>query len=433
MTRMCLARFEKDDTEEARVVCRTGAGTGVCSEDNPGSHNMGPERPPGSTEGGADDSQDHRSKIWTLHLPEWINFNYSTVPRRLRPPHQRQPNPFGPRARTFSRLESVDENKSTASSQEQRAETRPLRSPFPEKSCQPPVSTSLVKRHPPLASWDDEPRHDTPYDNPYYTKPISNVLWLPRNPLGLLDLNDTVDVSQALTSDPGAGDVGHWFGPGSSAAPESQLPGSVPSEGRPPIPAGRQYSGREDIDLPEGIKSRISPTDQERDMSSTRARRPSIFSRHRSGSGVSMTSSGIYSSRGRLRRSLTEDPEFPRISSSDRDMRPTRDRAISDLPPPNLHLPSQFHGVDPGSRPDLHAQTEFVRSTASIVHSASGSRVSLPHPTPVTPREAIITEAIAEEQLAAAERLKREQAEARPNHGSTPRPWLTSWIYAKVR
>ncbi|KAJ8583974.1 hypothetical protein M405DRAFT_697666, partial [Rhizopogon salebrosus TDB-379] len=68
-----------------------------------------------------------------------------------------------------------------------------------------------VQRHPPLAAWDDEPRHDIPYDYPYYTKPITNVLWLPRNPLGLPNLDDTVGFYGALTSEPGAGHAGHWF------------------------------------------------------------------------------------------------------------------------------------------------------------------------------------------------------------------------------
>ncbi|KAG1872481.1 hypothetical protein DFJ58DRAFT_652268, partial [Suillus subalutaceus] len=124
---------------------------------------------------------------------------------------------------------------------------------------------------------DDEPRHDIPYDNPSHTRPITNALWLPRNPLGLLDLNDTVD-------------VGHWFGPGSSAPPVFQLPSSVPGDERPSILVTRQYSGSEDIDLPEGIKSRIVTIDQEVDVESTRPRRPSLFSRCRSGSNVSMKS-----------------------------------------------------------------------------------------------------------------------------------------------
>jgi hypothetical protein len=433
ITRMCLARFEKDDTWEAQVVCRTGDVAN--SEDIPGNRNIPPEKLPYSPQNGAGGVEDHPSRFRTWRLPAWINFTYSTVPRRLRPSEQRQPNPFGPHARSFSRLDSLDENRSTASGQEQPPATTlgtPLHSPPAEEPCQPPacISTSLVQRHPPLASWDDEPRHDTPYDNPYYTKPITNSLWLPRDPLGLLNLDDTVDVYRALTTEPGAGDVGQWFGPGSSTSPVLQLPSPVSSEEQPSFLASRQYSGREDIDLPDGIRSRADAIDQGDHMESTRARRPSLFSRNRSGSSGSAISNGNRAPRSLPPRSQTADGdrhEFPRKISFDRLPR-SRERAYSYLPPPNPHLQSQLRGVDPGSRPDLHAQAEFVRSTASII----GSRLSLSHNN-VTTREAVVTEAIAEEQLATEERLRKEHADAQLNHGPRWRPWIISWVYAKAQ
>lgn len=432
MTRQVLARFERDDTQEAQVICRTGDRAGV---DNPGSYNIQPEKLSGSTKDGVGSIEDHPSRSWAWRLPGWMTFSYSTVPRRLRLPEQRQPDPFGPRARSFSRIRSVDEIKPTAPTQGQPSEASPLHSPSPEKPCPPAcILTSLVQRHPPLAAWDDEPRHDIPYDNPYYTKPITNALWLPRNPLGLLDLDDTVDVYRALTSEPGVGDVGHWFWPDSSTTPVFQLPSSVPSEEQPSAVASRQYSGREDIDLSEGIKSRVNAIDREGNIESTRARRPSLFSRNRAGSGGSMMSSSVRASRGLLPRSQTMDgghPEFTRKSSSDGVTRSSSERAPQCLPPLNLDSQSQFRGVDPGSRPDLHAQAEFARSTGSIMHG--GSRASLPHPASVTTREAIVTEAIAEERLATEERLRKEEADAKTNNGSTRWSWLTSWIYAKIQ
>ncbi|KAG2129484.1 hypothetical protein DEU56DRAFT_817317 [Suillus clintonianus] len=450
MTRMCRAKFEQDDTEEAQVICRMGARE---SEDSPESHII-PSDQPGSAQGVAVGADDHPSRFRTWRLPAWVNFSYSTVPRRFRQHERRKPNPFGPHARSFSRLNSVDENGKTpsTSTHEEPPATilgGPLHSPPAEQQPQPParISTSLVQRHPPLAAWDDEPRHDIPYDNPYYTRPITNALWLPRNPLGLLDLDDTVDVYHALTSEPGSGDVGQWFGPGSSTSPMFQLPSSVPGDEQPSFFATGQYSGSEDIDLPEGIKSRIVTIDQEVDVESTRPRRPSLFSRHRSGSNVSMKS-GDRASRGLPGRSQINDsnrPEFPHKSSSDHAPRSFRERASSYLPPPNLHFQSQFRDLDPGSRPDLHAQAEFARSTASIVRHG-GSRVSLSHPINMTPqevaatpreavvttREAVVTEAIAEEHLAMEERLRREHAAAGLNHGPTSRSWFTSWIYAKI-
>ncbi|KAG1751153.1 hypothetical protein EDB19DRAFT_1675660 [Suillus lakei] len=408
ITRMCRAKFEQDDTEEAQVICRTGTRE---SEDSPESHII-PSNYPNGAKDVAVSAEDHPSRFRTWRLPAWVNFSYSTVPRRLRPHERRKPNPFGPHTRPFSRLHSLDEDGKTPSTSTQGEPSTAIldgsaHSPPAEQQRQPParISTSLVQRHPPLAAWDDEPRHDIPYDNPYYTRPITNALWLPRNPLGLLDLDDTVDVYQALTSEPGAGDVSHLFGPGSSTSPEFQLPSSVPVK---------------DIDLPEGIKSRIVTIDQEVDVESTRPR-----------PNVSMKS-GDRTSRGLPGRSQIMDdnrPEFSGKSSSDHAPRSFRERASSYLPPPNLHFQSQFRGLDPGSRPDLHAQAEFARSTASIVRYEAAAA---PREAIVTTREAVVTEAIAEEHLATEERLRKERAAAGLNHGLTRRSWFTSWIYARV-
>ncbi|KAG1906688.1 uncharacterized protein F5891DRAFT_476392 [Suillus fuscotomentosus] len=434
LTRMCRARFEQYDAEEAQVVCRMGTGE---SENSPESQIISSNHP-GSAEDVAVNAEAHPSRFQAWRLPAWVNFSYSTVPRRPRLLEHRKPNPFGPHASSFSQLHSVDENEKIPSTPTQGEPStaildRTVESPLSERQRQPlaRISTSLVQRHPPLATWDDEPRHDIPYDNPYYTRPITNALWLPRNPLGLLDLDDTVDVYQALTSEPGTGDLSHSLDPDSSASPAFQLPSSVPGD------EPRQYSGSEEINLPEGIQSRIVTIDQEVDVESTRPRRPSLFSRHRSGSNVSMKSGD----RGLPGRSQTMDcsrPAFPRKSFSDHAPRSLRERASSYLPPPNLHFQSQFRGLDPGSRPDLHAQAEFARSTASIVRHG-GSQASL-HPNNatsqeaiVTTREAVVTEAIAEEHLATEERLRKEHAAAELNHRSTRRPWFTSWLYAKVQ
>jgi hypothetical protein len=93
----------------------------------------------------------------------------------------------------------------------------------------------------------------------------------------------------------------------------------VPGDEQPSILLTRQYSGSEDIDLLEGIKSRVVTLDQEADVESIRPRRPSLFSRHRSGSNVSMKS-GDRASRGLPGRSQITDgsrPEFSRKSFSD--------------------------------------------------------------------------------------------------------------------
>jgi hypothetical protein len=59
-----------------------------------------------------------------------------------------------------------------------------------------------------------------------------------------------------------------------------------------------------------------------------------------------------------------------------------------------------------------------------------GSWVLLSHSIDVTPQEAVVTEAIAEEHLATEEQLRKEHAAAGPNHGWMRRSQFTSWIYA---
>ncbi|KAG1872480.1 hypothetical protein DFJ58DRAFT_440514 [Suillus subalutaceus] len=116
-------------------------------------------------------------------------------------------------------------------------------------------------------------------------------------------------------------------------------------------------------------------------------------------------------------------PESSRKSSSNHAPRSFCERASSYLPPPNIHFQSQFRDLDPESRPDLHAQAEFARSTASVVRFDE-SRMSLSHPinmasqeAAATPREAVVTEAVAEEHLATDEQLRKEHAAAGSHHG----------------
>jgi hypothetical protein len=67
-------------------------------------------------------------------------------------------------------------------------------------------------------------------------------------------------------------------GPSSFLSPVFQLLSSVPGNEQPSILLTRQYSGSEDIDLLEGIKSRIVTLDQEADVESIRPHCPSLFS-----------------------------------------------------------------------------------------------------------------------------------------------------------
>lgn len=84
--------------------------------------------------------------------------------------------------------------------------------------------TKLVKPHEKAVPWDDHPRYDLTYQNPNYFQPIENILWLPVNPHAVLDSDDTLDLLRAITSEPGAGALGHWVNEITSALQET--PGS---------------------------------------------------------------------------------------------------------------------------------------------------------------------------------------------------------------
>jgi hypothetical protein len=68
----------------------------------------------------------------------------------------------------------------------------------------------MVNQHAPHPAWDDESDPSQPYDNPYVSRETANLLWLPRDPLGILNLDDTVDMFKCLTSAPGLGSLGYY-------------------------------------------------------------------------------------------------------------------------------------------------------------------------------------------------------------------------------
>lgn len=69
---------------------------------------------------------------------------------------------------------------------------------------------ALCSSHPPHPSWNDDSSPEHGYENPYYSRAITDFLWLPRDPLAILDLDDTVDLRVSITSEPGAGKLGTW-------------------------------------------------------------------------------------------------------------------------------------------------------------------------------------------------------------------------------
>ncbi|PVG01499.1 hypothetical protein CPB86DRAFT_699009 [Serendipita vermifera] len=74
----------------------------------------------------------------------------------------------------------------------------------------------LIQPHPKTGPWDDSPRYDIPYQNPAYTCPIDDFLWLPRNPCGKLNLDDSIEMRKAIRTEPELGAMGEWVDDGTS-------------------------------------------------------------------------------------------------------------------------------------------------------------------------------------------------------------------------
>ena len=165
--------------------------------------------------------------------------------------------------------------------------------PFP-RNPNPPKTYPLVRPHPPTTPWDDTPRHDIPYKNPSYGAKIDAFLWLPRNPLGKLDLDDSVELRRAITTEPGGGGLGEWVdetplvsneiavhdsesvvaAPGTLLSPGAHLTvenreglrrqtsvfSAMSGFTHATLPSGslsRQLTGTEEIVLPPAIKARV--------------------------------------------------------------------------------------------------------------------------------------------------------------------------------
>ncbi|EGN98239.1 hypothetical protein SERLA73DRAFT_169263 [Serpula lacrymans var. lacrymans S7.3] len=440
LTRLCRAQYEKDNASEADVICRIGNNVSdglsepiTDSEFMQNGEFVSSNRP----------LRGHSSaKFWTWRIPGWVNFSYSTVPKRGRVPQRRQPIPFTPQNQSFSRLSSMDNPRHAArSSPHEQPVGAILKGPLhlsPAQEYPPDVKSpqsTVVQRHAPHPAWDDESHTDLPYDNPYYTRPINNVLWLPRNPFGILDLDDTVDLRRSLTSELGAGHLGTWLGTtGSVGSPVPDSP--VVNHGSHLSVPGptKQYSGAEDIDLPSGIRRRVMTLENEEEVESAMESRPSLFGRRMS-SGSGSGRSAIWSTRGPTpsRFNTVDSPPTLNHRSSSDVATQRRPRTSSLLSPfsRNQPPPSAFRNGDPSARPDLHAQAEFARSTLSLGGHAN-SRGTLAHPSNISTQEAVVNEVIVEEQLVVEERMKYEQAEADETQVAKSHTWMTSWLYSKV-
>ncbi|KIK52099.1 hypothetical protein GYMLUDRAFT_88867 [Collybiopsis luxurians FD-317 M1] len=434
MTRICRSQFENDDIREAQVICGTDTSnesaaepSGDLERDTAG--NLDVHHGETQDEALVQDSPPVQSKV-SLRIPAWVSSSYATIRQHPRNIDRRLPIPFTEEKPSLSRLKSMH---STAVGSPEEAEAIPI------------VSLTTVAQdnfgpvtpHPPPVAWDDQSNPDLPYDNPYYTRAISNVLWLPRNPCGILDLDDTIDLKVAISVDPAAGQLGTWLGvSGETRSPADVYEIALDSSrlSPPPFLANRAPSmlsgtsgdpnevlsltsepeeivdGTEEIDLPEILARRAQQKDDVEQAA--RLRRPSTF-RHKSSS----PSLGSHQRRSSFRQ--------PPIGSAS-DLHRAKPRKQTSLMSAFGDRPREG---DPAARPDAHAQAELVMAHPAPSRISIEPAPTLKRSTNISANRAIQHEVLAEEKHALEQRLEEEQAQV--DKGQSTKSWLTRWMFAK--
>ncbi|KAF8890016.1 hypothetical protein CPB84DRAFT_1816390 [Gymnopilus junonius] len=398
MTRMLRAQYEMDDVREGEIVCN---GCSMRPSDN-----QDPEAEgliSGPTQNMIRDNHSEANRNigrLTWRLPAWVNFSYSIMNPQAHRPQHRRPNPFGPHKNhdlteaNPTTKQPLDAGKALTQQPPQevtsnaikvtpdgypwnmpatRTATRPIVKNIDPDSSQ---ATLPVVRHP-SPPWDDQGTLDLPYDNPFYSRGIDNVLWLPRNPLGTLDLDDTVDLTVSITVEVPAASTK----PLSPRIPFEQLP---------------EVDGTEEINLPLVIAKRVQAKEGDLDQT-LRPRKSSVFLRKVSGDS---NVNGMPMSMRQRKPSTLGRPRQPSYRSSETS----------------------------GARPDAHAQADFVAA------NTSASRISLApqrsRTQNVSAAQAIYHEVMEEERQALANRLEDEAAEANQSESTTS--WLLSWMFKRT-
>ena len=498
LTRWCRERFEVDDIREANIYCETndrelgypeGPMDGEC---NPGG---------GNAQGHGASRTSHTSRreriFSTWKLPRKLQFSYSTIPNR--PAAKRQPNPFASPVIPPSRTRTMSMQHTRGSSgmspiTEEPAQTRAMRSTPSlgdgefegmandgdtgreqegEEEYNGLPTSSRVTINPPHPSWDDNSLPDQPYENPYYTLPTKDALWLPMDPIGILDLDVTVTMNVALTSEPGAGHLGPLSERLTSVGSvlsglTAELESAISISGDEMSINGQPLDGTEEIELTPTIASRvqnlrngsdISTTDQQSDLlrparlrprtagsATSQNRRPGVelltgsVSRLQLGpsppssppapptttgevppvSPLLLTGSlRSMSTRPVLRNSGSPDRgTYPRRSSTDEASGLAAQRPTQTLPPQRPGL-NQLHSTNSIS------QNSFLLPPGGI-SSRFAQRSVISH---VSAQSAAIQEAFEEETevLQRSHYLLQEEAERQ----STPRSWWTSWAFKR--
>ena len=445
MTRMCRAQFELDDIAEADIVCQRRFRPSSTSE-------LETDPDKSYTDPNIHDSSDivnrldSKPSVLGWKLPAWINFSYS-IPRRGPGSQGRHPSPSKPQQEEDLSLSvsqpcevylpecpSPQEGPSSVTTYAP-VKGYPWNVPEAKRDLRV-LNISLDKSdsdtiipHPPPAPWDDQAVIDLPYDNPFYTRTIDNVLWLPRNPSSVLDLDDTVDMKISITVEASVGQLGTWLGLAETLSVPSPIPTPSPPEqiAIPPVMKCSlglpEVDGTESIDLPPVIAQRVQAKEVGVEQV-LRARKSSIHPRRPS---IGDKNSSNPTSVRPQRPQTAEKPILPSYRSfSDSTSNRLRSSSSALQLPPSGPVERVCPDQEPGVRPDAHAQADFV--------AANTSRISLKPPNVsraqnVSAAHAIFHEVVQEERQALWDRLEEETAEAKQSQST--KSWLTSWMFRK--
>ena len=439
MTRMCRAQFEKDDIAEAEIVCSHRETVESDMQDNEISNNHG------NLSGGSSiQAKRRQSSMFTLKLPAWVNFSYTTLQYTSRRPPRRKPNPSGLQSQINLSAHSLSQDIQLDDKLDLGIHGKPafrLRHQPPWKGTSmklglttpdgvtPTIETpNLVVAHPPPIPWDDQTTVDLPYDNPFYTKAYDSVLWLPRNPCGILNLDDTIDLRVSLTTEVPVGQLGTWPDiPEINSPHEDFQPKGSDSPRRPSKAATflPPVDGTEDIDLPPVIARRVRSREDGIEQT-VRPKRPSSYRRQIScGNKIRTGEPADVPPQPRSSNHMVDSLLHPPIRSFSNGHGYEKGRARSSSISTLNHTRSTEQGnQEPGPPSVRHAQVEIVTVRGT------GNRISSPsRPQNVSARVAIAQEVVAEEEAALVDRTEDEQAKV--HKATTTKSWLTSWMFKK--
>ena len=246
---------------------------------------------------------------------------------------------------------------------------------------------------------------DLPYDNPFYTRAVDTSLWLPRNPCGPSNLDDTVKMRVSLTIEHAAGELGtHRY-----RLPERKSPGEMSQ-----ISPSSMMTQSDNVASPISFTCEHTATDGTQEIELL----PAIVKRVQAGEADVERIPRLRTSSGHCGKSLGSAAKSAQslgsspghglkgpclsITSNDRE-HPGRSRSHSilstlQLPPPVQHVMLSEHEM--AIRCEEHSQIDEIPT------SASTSQLSLLPPLVLLPSrtqtlstsDAIFREVLAEEQ-----------------------------------